>query len=177
MFAERISGNIPSPLPTFDHVYEKVSLFGGLSQSQIETLVGSMSLVSFDRGDTIYSQGQLPCNIYILLSGKVELNIYRKDGNVGQITYNSGDCFGETALIGIQPQVGETTALDDTWTLQLSRTSLLELTQYHGDVFALLMMNVAREVSRRLHEALSIGISEGDAAKVHSVYGGIKTAQ
>lgn len=135
----------------FNRVRDKVSLFGALSDEQLEKVIPLLKTVSVDEGDIVFNQGQLPCNVYIVLSGEVIMRVSRDDGSCGKMIYNVGDCFGETAVIGIQSQLGEARAMKDSILMVLSRSSLLDIANTDSEIFGILMMNVAREVSRRLH--------------------------
>lgn len=136
----------------FDRSLEdKASLLGGLNRQQLRSLFGVMKKDQFQRGDIIFAQGQLPCNIYIVVSGEVQLSVLTASESCVAQKYSVGDCFGESAVIGIQPQIGEARAKSDVSALVLSRQGLLSLMESDAELFAILMMNVAREASRRLH--------------------------
>eukprot|EP01026_Neomeris_dumetosa_P084721 TRINITY_DN99696_c0_g3_i2.p2 TRINITY_DN99696_c0_g3~~TRINITY_DN99696_c0_g3_i2.p2 ORF type:complete len:132 (+),score=3.61 TRINITY_DN99696_c0_g3_i2:221-616(+) len=116
----------------FDQIRDKISLFGGLTDRQLDLILPYLKVVSIEEDETVFKQGQLPCNVYIVLSGEVCLDVRRQDGSQGSMRYVAGDCFGETAVIGIQPQLGRAKATQDTRLLVLSRTCLLDMVQaYH----------------------------------------------
>lgn len=138
----------------FHSIREKISVLGGLNDKQIAKLYPFFSKHSLTAGEVIFGQGQLPTNVYIVLHGKVEMEIKCEDGSVKKVFYKEGDCFGETAVIGIQPQIGRAQARTQVELLVLSRSNLLDIVNQDTELFAMLMMNLAREVSRRLHTAL-----------------------
>ncbi len=153
MLAEQVV-DIPAHSAAFDQVLEKISLFGGLSHRQLDLLLPYLKFSDFSEGDCVFKQGQLPSCVYIVVSGKVRLNIKREDGTTCGIDYVAGDCFGETSVIGIQPQLGSAFAEENTEVVVLSRSCLLDVVKYDPQMFASLMMNMAREVSRRFHSSL-----------------------
>lgn len=136
-------------------VREKISLFGALSDAQLHSILPRLKIVDKKAGDIIFQQGQLPCNVYIVLRGEVLMRVTRDDGSIANVEYALGDCFGETAVIGIQSQLGEARALSDTALMVLSRSDLLDIANHDSEIFGILMMNIAREVSRRLHAAIT----------------------
>lgn len=138
----------------FHSIRDKISVLGGLSDQQIAKLYPFFSKHSLNAGEVIFGQGQLPTNVYIVLKGKVDLDIECDDGTLKKVFYKEGDCFGETAVIGIQPQLGRARARTETELLVLSRSNLLDIVNQDTELFAMLMMNLAREVSRRLHSLL-----------------------
>lgn len=165
MLAEQVESQIDSmaSLPLgLDQIREKISLFGGLNDEQMNLMRTYLKLKRVKLGETVFDQGQLPCNVYVVLSGEVTLQITRDDKSQSTMTYVAGDCFGETAVIGIQPQLGKATAKSDAQVLVMSRTCLLELAGIDQGLFGLLMMNIAREVSRRLHSVANMPVGESE---------------
>jgi CRP-like cAMP-binding protein len=61
-----------------------------------------------------------------------------------------GDTFGEMELIDVQPCVATVTALSDVSVLTLSNVDLYALRKRDLKAFTLMMMNLARDISRRL---------------------------
>ena len=64
-----------------------------------------------------------------------------------------GDCFGEMSLLDIQPRSATVRARTDVSLLVLPYRELLGLEERDHHTFALFVLNIAREVSRRLREA------------------------
>ena len=56
-------------------------------------------------------------------------------------------------MIGIQPHSASTLAVVDTDLLVLSKEALMEIFDNDKTLFGLLILNIAREASRRLHQA------------------------
>ncbi|MFL0805026.1 MAG: cyclic nucleotide-binding domain-containing protein [Agarilytica sp.] len=153
MLAENLMDVSSHPL-AFEQVREKISLFGGLSDKQLDLLLPYLKCSSYVKGDYIFKQGQLPSCVFILLKGVVSLQIRTEDDGARRIRYIAGDCFGETSVIGIQPQLGSAHIEEDAELMVLSRACLLDIVKYDQDMFGVLMMNIAREVSRRFHSCL-----------------------
>ena len=61
-----------------------------------------------------------------------------------------GDCFGEMALIDLYPRSAGVRAAEDCLALALSNALLYQLYAVDPEPFTLIMMNLARELSRRL---------------------------
>jgi CRP-like cAMP-binding protein len=61
-----------------------------------------------------------------------------------------GDCFGEMALIDLSPRSASVQALEDCSAFEIFAASLHQLYQRDLEQFALIQMNMARELSRRL---------------------------
>ena len=89
------------------------------------------------------------------MSGRIDL-VVRKNGIYSlEATYQEGDSLGETALIGIQPQVGSGIVVgEDAELLEIPRDAILDLYDRDVELYGLLMMNIARELSRKLHTVM-----------------------
>lgn len=134
-------------------ILDKISLFGGLSEDQLHTLSGKLKLVHYLAQDIIFKQGDPPSYIYIVLSGEVQLVFEQADHPLSKAQFLPGACFGETSVIGIQPHSASTLAVEDTALLVLSKENLMELFDSDKTLFGMLILNIAREASRRLHKA------------------------
>ncbi|PCK08757.1 MAG: hypothetical protein COA42_07560 [Alteromonadaceae bacterium] len=134
-----------------DEGREQISLFSGLDEKQLDKLYALMTRLNVDHGDQIFAQGQLPCNIYIVHYGLVNLQVDCGEDSTSVINYASGDCFGETAVLGAQPQMGRAISVGNTQLLVLSQSVLMALLEYDAPLFAVLMINVTREISRQMH--------------------------
>jgi CRP-like cAMP-binding protein len=135
---------------------QKYSLFGGLSDEQIERLLPYLEYSAFPAGAIIMHEGVYNDRVYFILEGTVEV----RENNVELIEMHTGDSFGEMELIEIIPVVATIKALDDVVTLSLSNKKLHEL--YKNDIaaFAMIIMNLARELSRRLRRMNTIVVGE-----------------
>ena len=61
-----------------------------------------------------------------------------------------GDTFGEMELIDIQPCAATVRATEDSVVLTLSNTDFHKISKMDLKSFTLIVMNLAREISRRL---------------------------
>ena len=154
MLADRIEEQAKVNATYLEQIKGKVSLLGALNEKQVMNLLSYMDRKTFAAGEKIFSQEDLPSEIHIISSGRVHLTVTRQDDTVSSMDFLPGDCFGETAVIGIQPQMGDAIALGRVETLVLTKSSLMELLEEDIDLFGILMMNIARDVSRRFHYAM-----------------------
>ncbi len=129
----------------------KISLFGGLSDEQIHKIVKLLQKVSYLEGEYIFKQDSEPSHIYIIKSGKIKIVADAETAPVKITELNVGDCMGETSAIGIVPHSASAIAEKNTKLIVLSRKNLLSLFNSDKEIFGLLMLNIAREACRRLH--------------------------
>jgi CRP/FNR family cyclic AMP-dependent transcriptional regulator len=64
-----------------------------------------------------------------------------------------GDCFGEMALLDLFPRSASVRAVDECRAMALTSGHLYRLFEHNAEQFALIQMNIGREMSRRLRDA------------------------
>lgn len=131
-------------------ILNKIAIFGGLSDKQLYVIFKILKKTFYRRGEIIFRKGDYPSHIYIVKKGKVKLYLEAEGVKFELIEFSTGDCFGETALIGIQPHTANSLATEDVELMVLEGKDLFSLYYTHRDVFAMVILNIAREVSRRL---------------------------
>jgi CRP/FNR family cyclic AMP-dependent transcriptional regulator len=131
-------------------ILSRISLWGGLTGEQQEKIYQRLEVGTFKKGEYIFRKGDQPSHIYIVKSGKVKLLVSHEDAVIQKETVETGGSFGVAALMAVQTHMATALAAENTELMVLSREALLGL--YHDDIklFALLMMNIAREIARRL---------------------------
>lgn len=131
-----------------------MALFGGIRDDIIEFLLGLSAGVSVARGDFFFREGDQGEAMYVLESGRVAVIKQQAQGApVVLRQLGPGDCFGEMALVDISPRSAAVQALEDCRAIEVPVAGLLQLYQRDLEQFALIEMNMAREISRRLREA------------------------
>jgi CRP-like cAMP-binding protein len=132
-------------------IVDQISLFGGLEPAQLDRLLDLMGEVDYAANEQIFAIGDQPSHIYIVLEGRVRLDFGNPAHPLTDIHFDVGACFGETSVIGIQPHSASAISDASTRLVVLSRAALLNLFQSDTALFALLVLNIAREAARRLH--------------------------
>jgi len=134
-------------------ILERIAIFGGLDESQLNELFQTLQLVSYAKGEIIFEKGDEPCHIYVVKSGKVEIALEGSKFAVKRLVFDIGQCFGESSVIGIQSHTGTASAVEDCELIVLSKTTLMNYFEDDKTLFGQLILNIARETSRRLHRA------------------------
>ena len=124
----------------------KFALLGGLSPEQMHMILTNSEILRAKKGDYIFRRGDSPKEIYIILGGRI--GFYLEDMTVKEFT--AGFSFAESALIGIQCQVVDAKALEDAELLIISKRKLMQLFEDDSVVFGIFILNIARELARRL---------------------------
>ena len=132
-------------------ILNKISIFAGLSDGQLYSLFKHLRKVTFNANEAVFMQGQQPNHIYIVKKGRVKLIVWEDDIPLELVEFDQGHCFGEASVIGIQPHKGTAIAVEQTELIILSRNALMSIYDTDKELFSILILNIAREVSRRLH--------------------------
>jgi len=142
-----------SPLSDPESVMEilsRISILGGVPGDHIGRILRHLEQARIARGDAVFRRGDEPTHIYIVKSGSFDLVITDGDIEIEKTRLNVGDCFGEASLMAMHRHSATALALEDSEVMVLSRRALMDIRHEDIELFALLMMNIARELARRL---------------------------
>jgi CRP-like cAMP-binding protein len=125
---------------------QKYSLFGGLLEDQIERILPFMADESYEAGNDIIVEGSPNDKIRFIMEGRVAAVKH----DVILMEFGEGDTFGEMEVLDVMPSAATIKALTNTRAISISNKGLREI--YKADVhcFSLVIMNLARDLSRRL---------------------------
>ena len=132
-------------------ILNQISIFGGLSKEQLYVILQLLQRITYKAGETIFKQGDDPTHIYIVERGEVKIVAEIEAEHVEIIKFGAGQCFGEMAVIGIQPHSADAIAVVDTELIVITGESLLSIYETDKELFGKLILNIAREACRRLH--------------------------
>ena len=132
---------------------QAMPIFGGIRADALELLLHSARRVEFPAGEFFYRQGDPASSVFVLERGRVMLLKRWRGDDYELKVLESGDCFGEVALIDLQPRNTSVLALEDCVGFEIRAADLHQLYEREVEQFALIQMNMAREVCRRLREA------------------------
>lgn len=130
------------------------ALFGGLDDRRIEKIASLLKQENFPKGTIVIREDQIGDRVYLIIKGKAEvLKHSKKEDRDEQIAIlGESDSFGEMELIDIQPRTATVRALTDLETVSLSNSDLLKLSREDLEAFSIIVINIARIISRRLRK-------------------------
>lgn len=132
---------------------KKITIFNGLSNAQLEKVCKLLKTIKYETGEFIYKRGDVLNNIYIIKQGEVKMIFEDKGLLLELISFKDGDCFGETSVIGILTHSSNALIARPTELIVLEPNKLLNIYETDKELFSLLILNIARETSRRLHQS------------------------
>jgi CRP-like cAMP-binding protein len=125
---------------------QKYSLFGGLLEEQIDKILPLMEQENYEPGAAIIVEGEPNDKIRFILEGRVAAE---KNG-ISLFVFKEGDAFGEMEVLDVMPSVATIKALSSTRVMSISNRALRSIYKMDIKVFSLMLMNLARDLSRRL---------------------------
>lgn len=144
----------PTPKLTAGHLAD-IGLFGGLSEETLQVLAASLPASRVEAGEMVVEEGDTSTQMFVVVAG--ELEVIKKGesgGDVRVAVLGPGDWFGEMSIIDVQPRSASVRAVAPTLVLSITADHV-ENMLYRRSVkdYALFIMNIARELSRRLRVA------------------------
>ena len=142
------------PLTDFDCVSQIISqlrIFGGVTDEQRATMFRRLELWTLSKGEYVFHKGEEPCAIYIVKSGWIDLQITENNVTIHKHQLCVGECFGEASFMSMHRHTSTAVAGVNSEVIVLTRSALIQLKREDMELFALLMMNLARELARRLY--------------------------
>lgn len=131
-----------------------IPIFAGLSNEELEKISSLCTQKDYEKGSIVVKEGDLARELYIVKEGAVE--IVKGAGSSDEHSLArlwEGDCFGEMALIDIQPRSASVRTTRDSVIFALSNRDFLKLYQWKLHTYTMIVLNIAKEISRRLRKA------------------------
>ena len=131
---------------------KNVTIFSSFSLDVLRELLGECPRIIKKAGELIIEEGTPASEIYIIISGKVSIILDMKSDPFELAEFGPGDCIGEASVIGVQNHSASARVKEDAELFVLSRSMLMSIYEKDKDVFAMLILNIARELARRLYK-------------------------
>jgi CRP/FNR family cyclic AMP-dependent transcriptional regulator len=132
----------------------RYSLFGGLMEHQLARLSEFLQVERVATGAVIVNEGDHGDRLYCIHQGRVAVRKRLADGSgdVLLAELQAGDTVGEMELIDLQPRTSTVIALEPCVLLGLRVRDILALSREDLPGYTLVVMNLARDLSRRLRK-------------------------
>ncbi|MFW6051370.1 MAG: cyclic nucleotide-binding domain-containing protein [Myxococcota bacterium] len=133
----------------------EIGLFGGMSQDTLELLARELPTQQVEVGHVVVREGDESRAMYVVTGGELEVVKRSKGGqDVRVALFGPGDWFGEMGILAVQPRSATVRAVAPTLLIRLTSEDVERLLyRRHLKDYSLFMMNIARELSRRLRVA------------------------
>jgi CRP-like cAMP-binding protein len=142
-----------TPPPTVARLRE-IGLFGGLNDDTLETFIAILERVEVAPGTDVFHEGEAGRDLFVILDGEVEVLRRSKRGHETRVALlGPGDWFGEMSILDVLPRSATMRVVAPSQLLRFSAHDLDTLYRRDVRAYSLLVLNIAREISRRLRVA------------------------
>ena len=149
--------------------FRELSTFGALPDEAVLRMLQKGRVISLEAGERLYAKGESSEAFYIVLSGRMNSWMPRRDGGWTLARcHEPGDDMGFVPMIALVDRPANTQAEVNTVVLEISCGQFLDLQQKEPDVFGLMLLNLARGMARTVITMVSI-MAERDS-QLHKVY-------
>jgi CRP/FNR family transcriptional regulator, cyclic AMP receptor protein len=128
-----------------------IPIFAGLNAAALSEIASAVEEAAFRTGDIIVREGEAGNRMFIIFSGGVE--VVKHLGQTHETilaVLRPKDFLGEMSIIECVARSASVRAVEDTSLFALKGTDLYRLFKRYPDQYAIVILNIARDLSRRL---------------------------
>ena len=127
-----------------------VPFFDRLSNRQLKRVSDIMFKRAYDVDELVFEEGQPGAALFLILEGKIAIEIRRETSTTRLAVLERGAFFGEMALLDDTPRSANARALEPTRTLALYRNDLDALMHRHARTACQIYRSLASMIGDRL---------------------------
>jgi CRP/FNR family cyclic AMP-dependent transcriptional regulator len=132
----------------------RVGLFGAISDEVLGFLTARLELIQPTAGEIVFKEGDAARDMFVVLGGEMEVLKRSQTGVDARVALlGPGDWFGEMSILDVQPRSATVRLLAPSRLLRISASDLDSLYRHDTKAYAIIVLNIARELSRRLRVA------------------------
>jgi CRP/FNR family transcriptional regulator, cyclic AMP receptor protein len=131
---------------------QRMPIFGGVRANILQLLLGLCQVESVPKNEFFFHEGDQADSMFVLEAGKAAILKSWRGQDYLLRTLAQGDCFGEMAVMDLCPRSASVRAVEDCTAIRISAANLYQVYSQDLKQFALIQMNMGREVCRRLRE-------------------------
>jgi CRP/FNR family cyclic AMP-dependent transcriptional regulator len=129
----------------------EIALFGALSDEVLEHLIARLPTQRVAAGTIVFREGDQAREMYVVLDGEMEVTKKSRRGRDARVAIlGPNDAFGEMSLIDMQSRSATVRAVAPSRLLRLTGEEMDALYRFDLKSYALIVLNIARDLSRRL---------------------------
>jgi CRP/FNR family transcriptional regulator, cyclic AMP receptor protein len=152
--SESVRPPIPIESRISAHDLRNIGLFGALPERVLDELATELQVLELPAGSYVFREGEAGSCMYVVIQGDVEVLKKSRGGVDSRVAVlGPSDWFGEMSIIDVQPRSATVLTVSPSRLVKVTAADLDRL--YRADVkaYALIVQNIARELSRRLRVA------------------------
>jgi CRP/FNR family transcriptional regulator, cyclic AMP receptor protein len=147
---------------------QRMPIFGALRDDSLRLLLAQARELTVSPGAYFFREDDPARSMFVLGSGRVEVIKTWQGRDFVLNDLGAGDCFGEMALMDLFPRSASVRAVEPCAAIEFGSDDLMHLYEHDVEQFALIQMNIGREVCRRLRatDELLFRLRMGDVPSV-----------
>jgi len=140
-------------IPERIELLRAMPIFGGLRNETLNLVLDHSDRRTFESGDFFFREGDPGEFIYVLESGAALVERLWNGAPIILARLGVGDCFGEMSLVDLQPRAASVRAETSVQAIEIPYRVFVTLCREDTEQYTVIMMNLGREISRRLRLA------------------------
>ncbi len=128
----------------------ELATFGALPDEVIEALLHGGEILRYQRGEYLSRHGEAATSFHVVLSGSFAFYKHCGDHDVLTRYFRAGEQSGFDLMIGMIDHDGTDVAQQESLLLEVTRERFHDIQRQYPGAFGLLMINLARELSREI---------------------------
>ena len=132
----------------------RIPIFAGLPDRVIDLIAATVRVVHVVPGAQLLREGEHARSMFVVREGELQILKHGRGGAEYKLAVlKTGDVVGEMSLIDIQPRSATARAIGAATLYVLDLAEIGKLYKSDVESYALLVLNISREISRRLRIA------------------------
>ncbi len=131
-----------------------IGLFGALPEAVLEHLSASLEVLEVPPGTYLFREDDAADCMFVVLQGDMEILKKSRSGTDARVAVlGPRDWFGEMSIIDVQTRSATVLSVSPARLIKVTASDLDRLYRFDVKAYALIILNIAREMSRRLRVA------------------------
>jgi CRP/FNR family transcriptional regulator, cyclic AMP receptor protein len=131
-----------------------IGVFAGIADDVLEHLATTLPVMRLNAGENVFLEGDPAREMFVLLEGELEVLKKSRRGREARVAVlGPNDAFGEMSILDLQPRSATLRAVSPVRLVRMSTEELDSLYRRDLKAYAILVLNIARDLSRRLRVA------------------------
>jgi CRP-like cAMP-binding protein len=131
-----------------------IGIFGALPENVLEHLCATLQVIEVPPGTYLFREDDAADCMFVVLQGDMEVLKKSKSGAEARVAVlGPRDWFGEMSIIDVQSRSASVMSVSPARLIRMTATDLDRLYRFDVKAYALIVLNIAREMSRRLRVA------------------------
>lgn len=133
--------------------FKDASTLGALTSQALSYLLKNGKIMQLKERELLFSYGDRVDCFYVILDGLISFYKPCETGRCHIRNYGFGTTIGFVAMVGLHNRSGDAVAAEPSCLLKVSAALFSAMQQSFPADFAVLQMNLSREMARRLRES------------------------